>query len=350
MTAWAVPPLSSLTTPKDAFTVVSTFSGCGGSCLGYRMAGGDVLWANDFIDSACESYSLNTDSPIVNADIREVQADDILSAIGMGQGEIDMLDGSPPCTSFSMAGRREKGWGKVRPHSDGSKAQRSDDLFDEWLRILSGLRPRMFVAENVAGLARGKAVGYMKRVVERMRGEGYWVVTFVAKAQWLGVAQARERLFFVGVRNDVGSPGDLVVPVPAPPALSMESVLPHLEGHKVIFHGPGSWRHGDTMDVSKPSDTLMAKGIGGVRDGQCGTTAPLPTLAALTPAGPDDIGKNITDSLRRFTIPEIRRLASFPDDFKVAGTFAQRWERYGNCVPPLMTKAVVTPLLPVLAS
>src|SRR5882724_7182373 len=84
--------------PWNGYTVASTFSGCGGSSLGYKMAGFRVAWANEFIPSAQETYRANHPSTILDLrDIRGVQSADILNAIGMGAGELDLLDGSPPC-------------------------------------------------------------------------------------------------------------------------------------------------------------------------------------------------------------------------------------------------------------
>src|SRR3954468_19918276 len=98
--------------PWNGFTVASTFSGCGGSSLGYKMAGFRVLWANEFIPAAQDTYRANHPSTLLDTrDIRIVQPEDLLEAIGMRAGELDLFDGSPPCASFSTAGIREGGWG-----------------------------------------------------------------------------------------------------------------------------------------------------------------------------------------------------------------------------------------------
>ncbi len=121
----------------NGYKVVSTFSGCGGSCLGYRMAGYKVLWASEFIPAAQESYKANhPDSILDKKDIRQVQPEEILEATGLGMGELDVLDGSPPCASFSTAGKCERSWGQVKQYSDTK--QRTDDLFFEYARNLEG--------------------------------------------------------------------------------------------------------------------------------------------------------------------------------------------------------------------
>jgi DNA (cytosine-5)-methyltransferase 1 len=114
--------------PRNGFSVVSTFSGCGGSCLGFRMAGFETVWANEFIPAAQATYRANHPTTLLNTrDIRQVSPQSILKAIGKKKGEIDVLEGSPPCASFSTAGRRQANWGKVTKYSDTK--QRVDDLF-----------------------------------------------------------------------------------------------------------------------------------------------------------------------------------------------------------------------------
>jgi DNA (cytosine-5)-methyltransferase 1 len=174
--------------PWNGFNAISTFSGAGGSCLGYRMAGFKVLWASEFIPAAQEVYQLNHPGTILDTrDIRNVQPQDILDAIGLGVGDIDLMDGSPPCASFSTAGKREKSWGEVKKYSDTK--QRVDDLFFEYVRLLDGLQPKVFIAENVSGLVKGKAKGYFKLILQAMKDCGYQVKAKLLDAQWLGVPQ-----------------------------------------------------------------------------------------------------------------------------------------------------------------
>lgn len=209
--------------PWNGFTAVSTFSGCGGSSLGYKMAGFKVLWANEFIPAAQEVYRLNHPQTILDTrDIRQVQPSDILDAIGMKAGELDLFDGSPPCASFSTAGKREAGWGKVKKYSDTQ--QRTDDLFYEYARLVKGVQPKVFVAENVSGLVKGTAKGYFKLILKELEECGYNVRAKVLDAQWLGVPQMRQRLIFVGVRRDLGL--DPAFPKPLPYRYTVRDALP----------------------------------------------------------------------------------------------------------------------------
>ena len=109
---YQIPKMSEISNVrKNGFNVVSTFSGCGGTCLGFKMDGYKVLWANEFISSAESVYKFNHPEVIIsNKDIRAVTATEILSACEKRQGEIDVLEGSPPCASFSSSGQREKNW------------------------------------------------------------------------------------------------------------------------------------------------------------------------------------------------------------------------------------------------
>lgn len=200
---YRVPLMSEIAAlPWNGLTVASTFSGCGGSSLGYKMAGYRVLWANEFIPAAQDTYRANHHGTILNTqDIRKVAAAQMLKEMGLKEGELDILDGSPPCAAFSTAGKREAGWGKVKAYSDTH--QRVDDLFFEYIRLVRGIRPKVFVAENVSGLVKGTAKGYFLEILREMNASGYRVRCKVLDAQWLGVPQQRQRTIFIGVREDI---------------------------------------------------------------------------------------------------------------------------------------------------
>ncbi len=248
---YAVPSMAAIREiPWNGFNAISTFSGCGGSSLGYRLAGFRVLWASEFIDAARDSYRANkADYTILDGrDIREVTAEDILTAIKMQPGELDLFDGSPPCASFSTAGKREAGWGKVKKYSD--KSQRTDDLFFEYTRLLQGLQPKVFVAENVSGLVKGTAKGYFLEILRALKACGYRVSCRVLDAQWLGVPQSRQRTIFIGVRADLGL--DPVHPKPLPYRYSVREALPWIT--KAIHDTGGQFSVGDV--THRPACTV----------------------------------------------------------------------------------------------
>ena len=321
--------------PWNGFNAISTFSGCGGSSIGYRMAGFRVLWASEFIDAAMDSYKANkaTYTIVDGRDIRNVTASEILSAIGLKSGELDLLDGSPPCASFSTAGKREAGWGKVKKYSD--KAQRTDDLFFEYSRLLKDLQPKTFVAENVSGLVKGTAKGYFLEILRALKACGYRVTCKVLDAQWLGVPQSRQRTIFVGVREDLGI--DPAHPKPLPYRYSVKDAILGTE----------------LLPVESESD-ISRFAIGAEWDamGKPGTQSErffslqrpsldLPSPCITQRAGNASVAGVVHPTeKRKFTIAELRRICGFPDDFILLGTYAQQWERLGRAVPPVMMSRI----------
>lgn len=222
----------------NGLDAVSTFSGCGGGCLGLEMAGYKIRWASEFIPAAADTYRANHPGvPLDTRDIRQVQPGEILDQLGLKPGELPFLEGSPPCAAFSTAGVRQAGWNKPRKYSD--TVQRTDDLFGEYCRMIEGLRPAVFTAENVSGLVKGVGKGYFKEILARMKAAGYQVSARLLDASWLGVPQARQRVFFVGVRSDLGMAP--VFPRPLPYQYSVRDALPHIwaQGDNGGFGGGG---------------------------------------------------------------------------------------------------------------
>lgn len=326
--------------PWNGYNVVSTFSGGGGSCLGYRMAGYHVIWASEFVEEAQKTYALNHKDTILDPrDIRTVEPEEILSAIGMKAGQIDLFDGSPPCCAFSTAGRREKAWGQYREYSD-DKVQKIEDLFFEYIRILNGLKPKCFVAENVSGLVKGVAIGYFKEFLTAMKNCGYNVKAHLLNSKWLGVPQGRQRIIFIGVRNDLGIESPEVKPLPyfytLKDALSgvqndpeevarlVDDTLNSSSGKLLVQlpHNPKKVMYG--------SDITGGSGFSIQR---CSMYKPAPTIMA-SGGSLGLAGHPLED--RRFTIPELKRITSIPDDFELTGSYSQQYERLGRMVPPVM--------------
>ncbi len=261
--------------PWNGYTVASLFAGAGGSSLGYRLAGFRVLYANEFIREAADVYDANRApyTRVDRRDIRTVTPDEIRAELVAAYaemmpaggsrvpfGELDVLDGSPPCRSFSTAGRRAKVWGKVKQYS-GDVSQRDDDLFMEYARILRGLRPRVFVAENVTGLIKGVSKGYFKEIVRALSDAGYVVAVRVLDASKLGVPQARQRVFIVGVRADIAELGVApAFPTPLPYAYSVRDAIGELlaTGERPVIgtRRPNDRRTSPSLDA--PSHTVTA--------------------------------------------------------------------------------------------
>lgn len=338
----------------DAPTVISLFTGAGGSCLGFRMAGFRTLAASEFVPAAAETYRANfPDVPLLDEDIRDVTAADVLAAAGVEQGEVDVLEGSPPCSSFSTAGRGAAGWGKESRYSD--TRQRTDDLFFEFARILDGVQPRAFVAENVPGLAQGASQGYFASICDSLRDEcGYLLTVHKIDAMWLGVPQHRERLIFVGLREDVAADlridPEACVPVPRPHAISIRkalATLPDPDRRELRDRAAASiegasigaeWHRLAEGDSPRGSSFSLIRAA---------MDAPCPTITA-TAATVSAAGVTHPQEPRKFTPAELKALASFPHDFKLRGTFQQRSERIGRAVPPFMMRAVAGRIRAVL--
>lgn len=334
--AYMVMPMSKIRNlPPNGFNVVSTFSGCGGSSLGYRMAGFKVLWASEFIDAARDSYNANKAPYTIldPRDIRNVKADDILKATGLGFGEIDLFDGSPPCASFSTAGKREKAWGKVKKYSD--KAQRVDDLFFEFSRILKDLQPKTFVAENVSGLIKGTAKGYFIEILQELRSAGYRVKAKVLNSMWLGVPQKRERLIFIGVRNDIEF--DPVHPTPLTYWYSAGEAISGLNDRDQLCcwlkKNGKLFKYWDQTPTGKSFSIGSERAFGKATAFQMMKACPNRPIATIVQGSQ---GVHHWIEPRTLSIAELKRCGGFPDDFILSGSFSKQWERIGRAVPPVM--------------
>jgi DNA (cytosine-5)-methyltransferase 1 len=320
------------------YRIVSTFSGCGGSCLGFEMAGFEVLRAHEFVSAAVEAYRANHPGvPVDSRDIRKVTSEDLLEAIGLDVGSLDVLEGSPPCASFSTAGKREKDWGKVKRYSD--RAQRSDDLFFEFARLVEGTQPRAFVAENVSGLVKGTAKGYFIEILRRLREAGYRVEARLLDAQWLGVPQARKRLIFVGVRSDLvdetGAPIAPAFPDPLPYRYSFTDAVAALRAPvepETDIRRFAIGREWERTPIGGTSDRYFSLA-------RPHPFRPSPTITATTSV-PGAAGVTHPTECRKLSIAELRRICAFPDDFVLTGSYTERAERLGRSVPPLMMRAV----------
>lgn len=333
------------TSDKKLFSVVSFFAGGGGSSLGYRMAGGKVLAVNEFVESARDTYRANwKDTKIYPNDIRELKGEDILRDLNLKKGELDILDGSPPCASFSLSGNREKDWGKVKKYSD--KTQRTDDLFFEYARMVEEIKPKVFIAENVKGMTLGAASNLLgsaqlgmfgaheDTVYHTLSSKGYNVTYRVLNSKHYGVAQSRERLIIVGIRKDIDK--RFSFPKHGKYIFNLEEAFKTVDNTKEdlkeancekyaiykellkIGYGESSSKYFNLVkvDPKRPSFTL---------------TQTAGNIGAASIAHWDN---------RKFTVKEAKRIMSFPDDYILEGNYKDKIERLGRAVPPLLLKAV----------
>lgn len=116
---------------------------------------------------------------------------------------LDILDGSPPCTTFSMAGLREESWGKKKKFREGQAEQTLDDLSFIFINTVAKLRPKCVIMENVEGLIKGEAWSYVQEIYRQLNNINYQVKHWLLKGENMGVPQTRHRVFFIALRSDV---------------------------------------------------------------------------------------------------------------------------------------------------
>ena len=188
---------------RKLFNYISFFAGGGGSSAGYKLAGGDCKFVNEFQQVAVDTYLANwPNTPHVCGDIKNVTGKQIMEMTGIKEGELDILDASPPCPPFSMSGTKQKGWGKEKT-AYGMKQKNIEDLTWEVIRIAGEMKPKVIVCENVKGLTMEYAKEHLNRMVADFEKEGYTTTYKVLKGHEQGVPQKRERVFIVSIRNDV---------------------------------------------------------------------------------------------------------------------------------------------------
>ena len=189
---------------RKLFNYITFFAGGGGSSCGYKLAGGDVRFVNEFQQVAMNDYLANFPKTPhhICGDIKDVTGKQIMEMTGLKVGELDLLDGSPPCPPFSMSGTKQKGWGKEKT-AYGMKQKNIEDLTWEQIRIAGEMKPKVIVCENVKGLTMDYASEHLARMVNDFESHGYTTVYKVLKGHQHGVPQKRERVFIVSVRNDV---------------------------------------------------------------------------------------------------------------------------------------------------
>ena len=276
-------------------TVISTFAGCGGSSLGYKWAGFEELLAIEWDYNAVETFKLNfPDVPMWKKDMRKVTGKEILEFTGLKQGELDILDGSPPCQGFSIIGKRDI--------SDDR-----NDLTFEFIRLINELQPKVFVMENVAGMVGGKMKGRFKNIMKGLKSTGYNVRCKLMNSQYYDVAQSRKRLIWIGCRDK--SP---IFPEPQSEPKCLSDVLPNIvEQNRGQYDK--TWK---TAQVPCYTITTL-RGTGDITAGFTGL-----------------IFKTKDGIVRQPTIKEAQLVSSFPEDFIFTGNINEQWKRIGNAVMP----------------
>jgi len=189
---------------KDKGTVFSCFSCGGGSTMGYKLAGFDVIGCNEIDPKMMEAYITNHKPKY--SYLESIETFKLRTDLPKELYNLDILDGSPPCSSFSMAGNREKDWGKQKKFREGQAKQTLDTLFFDFIDLAKELQPKVVVAENVKGLLLGGARKYVREIYKQFDKAGYYCQHWLLDASKMGVPQRRQRVFFVCLRKDLAKP------------------------------------------------------------------------------------------------------------------------------------------------
>jgi DNA (cytosine-5)-methyltransferase 1 len=333
--AWFLKDLKSV--PKNGLKVFSTFACGGGSTMGYKLAGCDVIGANDIDPEMAYHYKLNHNPKYYFlCPIKDLLTKELPQELF----NLDILDGSPPCSTFSMAGSREKAWGKKKHFREGQAKQVLDDLFFDYLDLVEHLKPKVAIAENVKGMIQGNAKGYVKMVMARFKEIGYRCQLFLVNAADCGVPQKRERVFFIALRDDIDKPKLVLAPkhrwISAGEATSDLQVLTDDEirdtkPNNLDLKWWAKTKKGDGSGYATATtkETGKRTGFNQIRLDDC---SPANTLKA---------GDSFThwDECRKLTFREWKRLGSFPDDYQAKTDKIGKY-MIGMSVPPKMTYEV----------
>lgn len=323
---------------KNRGKVFSCFSCGGGSTMGYKLAGFDVIGCNEIDPRMMEAYKANHNpkypflEPIQTFKNRDDLPDELY--------HLDILDGSPPCSSFSMAGNREDDWGKEKKFREGQADQILDTLFFDFIDLAKKLQPKIVIAENVKGLLLGEAKTYVNKILIEFDKAGYYVRYDLLDASKMGVPQRRERVFFSAIRKDLYK-GNFDDMFETEPSLSLSfSENPILFGE--IADGTGErlteLYHSRWLKRIETDDDfgMITERTEGKR--KCFSdkiirrnTIP-PTMTSASYMVDYDTGLHISDDVKKL-------IGSFPLDYNFAGNPAQYI--IGMSVPPLMTARFV---------
>jgi len=329
---------------ENAPTVISTFAGCGGSSLGYSMAGFRELLAVEWDQNAVDTFRFNfPDVPVYHGDIAALSVEDCLARTGLQPGELDVFDGSPPCQGFSTAGKRM---------IDDPRNQ----LFREYVRLLRGLRPKVFVMENVSGMVKGKMKLIFADILRELKASGYQVSARLMNAMYFNVPQSRERMIFIGVRDDLG-----VAPTHPRGSNKPITVREAIGAIASLHNSSFNWRalpdrpfatltktkSNAHRVIDPPALTeLQRQRYHEIKPGtahpirfsfvRIGWDAPCNTIVRERGSG----GIMHPEEARLLYDWELKRAASYPDDFQFIGTYDQMLNRIGNSVPPLFMRSI----------
>ena len=326
---------------KNGLKVFSCFACGGGSTMGYKLAGCEVIGCCE-IDPKMNEIYVKNHHPKHNflMDIRDFNAipnEELPEELF----DLDILDGSPPCTTFSMAGEREKNWGKEKKFREGQKAQTLDDLSFIFIDTVKKLRPKVVVMENVEGLILGEAFNYVQKIYKQLEEAGYKMHHWLMKGEKMGIPQTRHRVFFVAIRKDIDVD---------PEKLNMTF------NYEPVLYGQIKEGHGNAIPERTKDYQMLCKAIpydtdiGAIyeRLGEkgrrfsariCWEDKVLPTIVAkLFHYRPEE--------KERISPKDVIHAQTFPEDYDfMSGSYLDIDYMCGMSVPPVMMKRIVLRLI-----
>jgi DNA (cytosine-5)-methyltransferase 1 len=366
---------------RKRFTYISFFAGGGGSSAGYKLAGGDARFVNEFQQVAVDTYLENwPGTPHICGDIKNVTGKKIMEMTGLKVGELDILDGSPPCPPFSMSGTKQKGWNKEKM-AYGMKQQNIEDLTWEMIRIADEMKPRVIICENVKGLTMDYAKQHLDRMCTDFEAIGYTTTYKVLNGIHFGVPQKRQRVFIISVRNDVlediGMPWMLISSLFPDGAMNEEPTIEDaigdlrldnensIEAYELCESMKKSAKYKWLKRLPKNPKKVASVGddvVGPWYDKviahrkKWGKSIPerkssfyqsrrVPWHQASHTLSEQGMQTSLAVHLhasedRVFTTKEGKRIMTLPEDYKLTGTLNEKLARIGLMVAPMMMKYV----------
>lgn len=309
------------------YTVVDLFSGAGGLTYGFAKENFNILFGVEHDAHAAKTYAANFEHPVLNSDIRSLDADALVKEHGLA----DIVIGGPPCQGFSMAGRRD------------NKDPRNS-LFMDYLRFVKAFQPKYFVMENVPGILTMKTSdgAFVKDIIaEEVVKLGYSLKSKILLAADYGVPQKRRRVIFLGWRNDVPEPTHPEPTHSKETYVCMKDVL--LARDEVPTKYYHSQKMIDGFTKRKAANEANGRGFGAQivkLDEPCYTIS-----ARYYKDGSDALVKYSDTEIRRLTEKETARVQSFPDTFVFPVSGVQTYKQIGNAVACLLGHAIAKALL-----
>lgn len=322
---------------KDKGTVFSCFSCGGGSTMGYKLAGYDVIGCNEIDHRMMYAYCQNHNpkftflEPIQDFKNRQDLPDELF--------DLDVLDGSPPCSTFSISGDRQESWGVEKKFREGQANQVLDRLFFDFIDLAERLQPKVVVAENVKGILLGEAIRYVVEIYEAFDKAGYYCQHWLLNGQDMGLPQRRERVFFVCLRKDLAEQFLVQVNMfEQKPALDLTFAEPQIIFDEIADYSGREisgkatcnfWNNRQYGDKGEADVKMRLQGKRGnfnqvyvYRDSVC-PTLPAKESCLIHFDQPKYFGKS-----------EVCKISSFPQDYNFAGQLPHYV--CGMAVPPVM--------------